>query len=90
MKKHKSVLLERLLRVDAGIADLKNVNNYTLLHGAVSYNSSSCVEVLLKFAPHLFDIVETRTNNTPLQRAKEYYPNSIEVITMLEDHLKNR
>ena len=81
-------MLEGLIRVDPGIADVKDDNNCTLLHDAVYYNSSSCAEVLLKLAPHLFDIVETRTECTPLQYAKKY--NSKEVIKMLEDHLKNR
>ena len=82
--------MEGLIRVDPGIADVKNAENYTLLHHAVVYNSSSCVEVLLKLAPHLFDVVERSTKYTPLWYAKRHYPNSIEVINMLEDHLKNR
>ena len=90
ISKHKSVLLEGLIRVDPGIADMKDQYfNNTLLHYAVICSSSSCVEVLLKLAPHLFDVV-TKSNNTPLHIAKKHYPDSIEVITMLEDHLKNR
>ena len=69
---------------------MKNNNNCTLLHYAAACNSTSCAEVLLKLAPHLSDIVYTNTNITPLQYAKTRYPNSIEVIKMLEDHLKNR
>ena len=87
--KHKSVLLEGLLRVDPGIADMRSNNNWTLLHCTVHCNSTSCAEVLLKLAPHLFDIV-TKKNNTPLQLAKIDPPSSIEFITILEDHLKNR
>ena len=87
--KHKSDILEGLLRIDPGIADVKNHFNCTLLHHAVYYNSTSCVEVLLKLAPHLIDVVTTE-NRTPLQYAKRYSCHSIEAITMLEDHLKNR
>ena len=87
--KHKSDILEGLIRVDPGIADMKEASNFTLLHCAVFYKSTSCAEVLLKLAPHLFDAVDTNTNLTPLQFAKKY-PSSIEVITMLEDHLKHR
>ena len=88
--KHKSVLLEGLIRADAEIADVKNnFNNRTLLHSAILYDSTSCVEVLLKLAPHLFDVVNM-TNENPLQYAKMDPPSKIEVITMLEDHVKNR
>ena len=86
--KYKSVLLEGLLRVDPGIADVKD-SDWSLLHLAVAFNRPSCAEVLLKFAPHLFDIVD-EDNYTPLQHAKEHRPNSIEAIKVLEDHLKNR
>ena len=92
--KHKSDILEGLIRVDPGIADVTGIGNFTLLHQVVVCNSTSCAEVLLKLAPHLFDIVGTsffnRSAETPLLCAKRYYPNSREVITMLEDHLKNR
>ena len=84
-------MLEVLIRVDPGIADVKSNNNCTLLHLAVHYNSSSCAEVLLKLAPHLFDVVETSNNCTPIKFAKRYYPGSRKTITMLEDHQhKNR
>ena len=83
IRKHKSDILEGLLRVDPGIADVKNMNNWTLLHYTAGYISSSCAEVLLKLAPHLFDVVETNTNLTPLQFAKKNQSYSIEVITML-------
>ena len=80
-------MLEGLLKIDPAIADLKN--DLTLLHYAVAYNKPSCAEVLLKLAPHLLNVVNNQ-NYAPLQYAKKNYPNSIEVIKMLEDHLKNR
>ena len=82
--------MEGIIRVDPGIADIKNDNNTNLLHYAVMFNSTPCAEVLLKLAPHLFDNVTTTDNDTPLQFAKIRYPDSIEVAKMLEDHLKNR
>ena len=87
---HNSQTLDGLITIDPGIADLKFNYNMTLLHYAVAYRSSSCVEVLLKLAPRLFDVVETTYSTTPLQYAKKHCPDSIEVITMLERHLINR
>ena len=38
------------------------------MHGAVYYNSTSCIRVLLRFAPHLVDAV-ANYNKTPLMLA---------------------
>ena len=46
--------------------------SYTLLHDAVWDNSTSCIRVLLRFAPHLLDAVNGLFNNeTALMRAVE-------------------
>ena len=42
--------------------------NWTLFHYAAYYNSTSCVSVLLRFAPHLLDAVNV-VNRTPLMYA---------------------
>ena len=47
---------------------MRNVYNNTLLHRAAWYNSTSCVRVLLRFAPHLLDAVD-EDNDTPLMMA---------------------
>ena len=47
---------------------MRGEGNYTLLHSAALYNSTSCMRVLLRFAPHLVDAVEER-NQTPLMWA---------------------
>ena len=40
----------------------------TLLHDAAMYNRTSCLRVLLRFAPHLVDAVN-KHNETPLMSA---------------------
>ena len=47
---------------------MRNERNFTLLHWAAYHNSTSCVSVLLRFAPHLLDAVN-EFNNTPLMCA---------------------
>ena len=37
---------------------MRNYYNQTLLHYAASHNSTSCLRVLLRFAPHLVDAVD--------------------------------
>ena len=43
--------------------------NYTLLHDTAIHNSTSCIRVLLRFAPHLVDSVDKWSNQTPLMLA---------------------
>ena len=58
--------LEELLNHDSSISEVRGVINRTLLHHAAMYNNStSCLRVLLRFAPHLLDAVDSY-NNTPL------------------------
>ena len=47
---------------------MRSVFNYTLLHWAARHNNTSCLRVLLRFAPHLLDAVN-EYNNTPLMYA---------------------
>ena len=47
---------------------MRNEDNYTMLHWAALYNSTSCLSVLLRFAPHLVDAVDD-VNYTPLMHA---------------------
>ena len=47
---------------------MRGIYNSTLLHWAVSYNSPSCLSVLLRFAPHLVDDI-TLYIDTPLMWA---------------------
>ena len=49
---------------------MRDEENYTQLHDAAIYNSTSCIRVLLRFAPHLLDVVNGNgTNDTPLMLA---------------------
>ena len=48
---------------------MRGEGNYTLLHDAAYFNSTSCLRVLLRFAPHLVDAVEDVLNETPLMKA---------------------
>ena len=56
---------------DSSLSEVRSVNNNTLLHHAAIYNSTSCVSVLLRFAPHLVDAVD-ELNQTPLMKAVIY------------------
>ena len=42
--------------------------NFTLLHHAAWFDSTSCIRVLLRFAPHLLNAVSD-SNDTPVLRA---------------------
>ena len=51
---------------------MRDGSNDTLLGEAACYNSTSCVRVLLRFAPHLLDAVSGNNdlyNQTPLMGA---------------------
>ena len=39
----------------SSLSEVRGVFNFTLLHDAAMYNSTSCIRVLLKFAPLLLD-----------------------------------
>ena len=45
---------------------------YTLLHEAALRNSTSCLRVLLRFAPYLLNAVDGEFNYTPLMVAVDY------------------
>ena len=47
---------------------MRSEDNFTLLHEAAYYNRTSCIRVLLRFAPHLLDAVDDG-NLTPLMLA---------------------
>ena len=47
---------------------MRSSYNHTLLHRAAYNNSTSCVRALLRFAPHLVDVIDN-INNTPLMYA---------------------
>ena len=47
--------LEELLTHDSSLSEVRSEYNYTLLHHAAMWNSTSCLRVLLRFAPHLVD-----------------------------------
>ena len=51
---------------------MRSRHDYTLLHRAARYNSTSCVRVLLGFAPHLVDAVNDLNYETPLMMAVEF------------------
>ena len=56
---------------DSSISEVRADIHFTLLHVAAVYNSTSCVRVLLRFAPHLVDAVNVY-NATPLMYAVRY------------------
>ena len=60
--------LEELLNHDSSISEMRSQYNSTLLHRAAAYNSTSCIRVLLRFAPHHLDSVNVH-NETPLMYA---------------------
>ena len=47
---------------------MRSRGNYTLLHVAAIVNSTSCIRVLLRFAPHHLEAVDWLTE-TPLMKA---------------------
>ena len=53
---------------DSSISEVRNKYNSTLLHYAAHYNSTSCIRVLLRFAPHLLE-AGADLNDTPLMIA---------------------
>ena len=53
---------------DSSFSEVRSEYNNTLLHYAAYYNSTSCISVLLRFAPHLVDAVHD-FNETPLMYA---------------------
>ena len=57
-----------MLKHDSSFSEVRSEYNYTLLHEAASWNSISCLRVLLRFAPHLVDAVGVNTE-TPLMLA---------------------
>ena len=60
--------LEELFNHDSSISEMMDEYNWTLLHDAAYCNNTSCVRVLLRFAPHLVDAVNKK-NYTPLMLA---------------------
>ena len=54
------------------MSEVRYEYNSTLLHQAAYYNSTSCLSVLLRFAPHLVDGVDELNNDTPLMKAVWY------------------
>ena len=81
-------MLAELVTIDPGIVEVRDTSNHSLLHYTAMKNSTSCAKFLLKFAPHLFDVVDNEYYS-PLQYAKSYYPTS-KITTMLEGHLKKQ
>ena len=63
--------LEELLHHDSSFSEVSSGNNDTLLHYAASWNRTSCLSVLLRFAPHLLDVVDD-INETLLMNAVKY------------------
>ena len=57
-----------MLTHDSSFSEVRNVYNHTLLYEAAIDNSTSCMSVLLRLAPHLVDAVSV-VNMTPLMRA---------------------
>ena len=57
-----------MLTHDSSLSEMRNEGNWTLLHYAAYFNRTSCVSVLLRFAPHLVDAVGVN-NYTPLMLA---------------------
>ena len=60
--------LEELFTHDSSFSEMRSEYNSTLLHDAAAYNSTSCISVLLRFAPRLVDAVDV-LNQTPLMFA---------------------
>ena len=60
--------MEELFNHDSSISEVRDYDNFTLLHEAAAFNSTSCLRVLLRFAPHYLDAVDDK-NRTPLMWA---------------------
>ena len=80
IKHDDSKTLEELLNQDSSISETRSEYNSTLLHYAAMYNSSSCIRVLLRFAPHHLDAVD-KFNDTPLMDAVERH--NIDAVKMM-------
>ena len=57
--------LEELLTHDSCVNEMRGELNRTVLHYSARWNSTSCIRVLLRFAPHLLDAVN-KDKYTPL------------------------
>ena len=63
-----SQTLEELLHQDNSLIELRNDFNYTFLHWAAVFNRTSCIRVMLRFAPHLIEVTDVY-NRTALMLA---------------------